>query len=41
MIAALEGSGGRLVRHHLTPDAALALEAAVAGDPRVTPSTGG
>jgi uncharacterized membrane protein len=41
MIAALEGSDGRLVRHQLTPDAALALEAAVAGDPRVTPSTGG
>ena len=41
MIAALEGHDGRLVRHHLTPDAALALEAAVAGDPRVTPSTGG
>jgi uncharacterized membrane protein len=41
MIAALEGQGGRLVRHHLTPDAALALEAAVAGDPRVTPSTAG
>jgi uncharacterized membrane protein len=41
MIAALEGSDGRLVRHHLTPDAALALEAAVAGDPRVAPWTGG
>ncbi|MDA0160417.1 DUF1269 domain-containing protein [Solirubrobacter ginsenosidimutans] len=40
MIAVLEGSGGRLVRHHLTPDAALALEAAVAGAPRVTPWTG-
>jgi uncharacterized membrane protein len=35
MIATLEGSGGRLVRRHLTPDAALALEAAVAGSPRV------
>ena len=41
MIAALEGHGGRLVRHHLTPDAARALEAAVAGAPRVTPSAGG
>ncbi len=41
MIATLEGRGGRLVRHHLTPDAARALEAAVAGAPRVTPSAGG
>ena len=41
MIAALEGRGGRLVRHHLTPDAARALEAAVAGAPRVTPPAGG
>ena len=38
MIAALDGHGGRLVRHHLTPEAALALEDAVAGHPRVTPS---
>ena len=36
MIAALEGRGGRLVRHHLTPEAALALEHAVAGHPRIT-----
>jgi uncharacterized membrane protein len=41
MIAALDGHGGRLVRHHLTPDAARGLEAAVAGDPRATPWTGG
>jgi uncharacterized membrane protein len=41
MIAVLEGRDGRLVRHHLTPDAALALEAAVAGDPRVAPPTAG
>ena len=38
MVAALDGHGGRLVRHHLTPEAALALEDAVAGHPRVTPS---
>jgi uncharacterized membrane protein len=36
MVAALDGSGGRLVRHHLTPEAALALEDAVAGHPRIT-----
>ena len=35
MIAALEGRGGRLVRHHLSPEAALALENAVAGHPRI------
>ncbi|HEY6890512.1 MAG TPA: DUF1269 domain-containing protein, partial [Solirubrobacter sp.] len=40
MIATLADSGGRLVRHHLTPDAARALETAVAGAPRVTPWTG-
>jgi len=38
MVAALDGHGGRLVRHHLTPEAALALEDAVAGHPRVIPS---
>ena len=38
MVAALDGSGGRLVRHHLTPEAALTLEEAVAGHPRVTPA---
>jgi uncharacterized membrane protein len=36
MVAALEGHGGRLVRHHLSAEAALALEDAVAGHPRVT-----
>ena len=40
MVAALDGHGGRLVRHHLSPEAALALEDAVAGHPRVT-SAGG
>ncbi len=35
MVAAFEGRGGRLVRHHLTPEAAQALEAAVAGRPPV------
>jgi uncharacterized membrane protein len=33
MVAAFDGSGGRLVRHHLSPDAAPALESAVAGRP--------
>ncbi len=36
MVAALEDRGGRLVRHHLTPDEAAALEAAVVGHPQVT-----
>jgi uncharacterized membrane protein len=40
MIRTLDGHGGRLVRHHLTPDAAKALEDAVAGHPRVGPRTG-
>jgi hypothetical protein len=40
MVATLADSGGRLVRHHLTPDAARALEAAVAGAPRVASSAG-
>jgi uncharacterized membrane protein len=35
MLAAFEGRGGRLVRHRLSPEAALALEDAVAGRPRV------
>ena len=35
MVAALEGRGGRLVRHHLSPEEAKALEAAVAGRPPV------
>jgi len=33
MVAAFDGRGGRLVRHHLSSDAAQALEAAVAGSP--------
>jgi uncharacterized membrane protein len=33
MVAAFDGSAGRLVRHHLSPDAAQALESAVAGRP--------
>jgi uncharacterized membrane protein len=37
MITALEGHGGRLVRHHLNADDAKALEQAVAGDPTATP----
>jgi uncharacterized membrane protein len=35
MVAAFEGRGGRLVRHHLSADAAQTLEAAVAGRPLV------
>jgi uncharacterized membrane protein len=33
MVSALEGRGGRLVRHRLTPEATQALEAAVADSP--------
>jgi uncharacterized membrane protein len=33
MIAAFDGSGGRLVRHHLSPQEAQALQSAVAGRP--------
>ena len=33
MVVACKGRGGRLVRHHLTPESAQALEAAVAGSP--------
>jgi uncharacterized membrane protein len=33
MVAAFEGHGGTLVRRHLSPEASLALEAAVAGYP--------
>jgi uncharacterized membrane protein len=40
MVAAFEGRGGRLVRHHLSPEAAQTLEAAVVGSPRVPPPTG-
>jgi hypothetical protein len=39
MVAAFEGRG-RPVRHHLSPQAAQALEGAVAGRPRVPPPTG-
>jgi uncharacterized membrane protein len=35
MVAAFEGHGGRLVRHHLSPEDARSLEGAVAGRPRV------
>jgi len=35
MISAFEGHGGRLVRHHLSPEGARALEEAVVGSPRV------
>ena len=35
MVAAFEGHGGRLVRHHLSPEGAQALEGAVVGRPRV------
>jgi uncharacterized membrane protein len=41
MVAAFEGRGGRLVRHRLSPQATQALEGAVVGRPRVSPSTGG
>jgi hypothetical protein len=40
MVAASEGRGGRLVRHHLSPQAAQALEGAVVGSTQVPPSTG-
>jgi uncharacterized membrane protein len=33
MVAAFDGRGGRLVRHHLSPEQAQALESAVAGSP--------
>jgi uncharacterized membrane protein len=33
MVAAFLNSDGRLVRHHLSPEAAQALESAVAGGP--------
>ena len=35
MVAAFEGHRGRLVRHHLSPEGAQALEGAVVGRPRV------
>ena len=37
MVKALEGLGGRLLCHHLSPPEARALEAAVAGDPEAAP----
>ncbi|MGZ4312314.1 MAG: DUF1269 domain-containing protein [Solirubrobacteraceae bacterium] len=37
MVKALEGHGGRLVRHHVSAQDARALEAAVAGDPQAAP----
>jgi uncharacterized membrane protein len=37
MVGALDGQGGRLVRHQLTPEAADALQAAVADSPSVVP----
>ncbi|HUJ33755.1 MAG TPA: DUF1269 domain-containing protein [Solirubrobacteraceae bacterium] len=37
MAGALEGHGGRLVRHHLSAEDAKALEDAVADDPTATP----
>jgi uncharacterized membrane protein len=37
MIAALEGHGGQLVRHRLTPEVAEALNAAVADSPSAAP----
>jgi uncharacterized membrane protein len=40
MVAAFEGHGGRLVRRHLSTDAARALEAAVAGRPPAAPAPG-
>ena len=40
MVAAFESHGGRLVRHHLSPEEARALEGAVAGRPRAHPSMG-
>ena len=40
MVAAFEGHGGRLVRHHLSPEQARALEGAVAGRPAARPSMG-
>jgi uncharacterized membrane protein len=40
MVAAFEGHGGRLVRHHLSPEEARALEGAVAGRPGARPRAG-
>ena len=40
MVTALDGLGGRLVRHHLSAEDAKALEQAVADDPTATPPAG-
>jgi uncharacterized membrane protein len=40
MVAAFEGHGGRLVRHHLSSEGARAVEGAVAGRPTARPSMG-
>jgi hypothetical protein len=37
MVSALEGQGGRVVRHHLSAEEAKALEDAVADDPTAAP----
>jgi uncharacterized membrane protein len=41
MVSALDGQGGRLVRHHLTPEDASALQAAVADSPAAVPAPSG
>jgi uncharacterized membrane protein len=41
MASALQRHGGRLVRHHLTPEGAQALTSAVAGSPSVAPRAEG
>jgi uncharacterized membrane protein len=40
MVGALEGLGGRLVRHRLSAEEATALEAAVAADPKAADGAG-
>ena len=39
MARALDGHGGRLVRHQLSPQATQALQAAVASSPSAAPAT--
>ncbi len=41
MVSALARHGGRLVRHHLTPDGAELLRSAVAGSPAAAPRPSG
>jgi uncharacterized membrane protein len=41
MVSALQSHGGRLVRHHLTPEGAEVLTSAVAGSPSVAPRAEG